>query len=65
MNYGAVIKYIHELCFKVVDKSKLQSKTPSIVTLTSDNIKSWKNIESEREGGKASNERTEVRNTVA
>jgi hypothetical protein len=49
----------------VVDKSKLQSKTHSIVTITCDKIKIWKDTESEREGGKASNERKEDRNTVA
>jgi hypothetical protein len=39
VNNGAVIKYNYEPCVSVVNKSNIQSKTPSIVTLTRDSIK--------------------------
>jgi hypothetical protein len=35
---GALIKCRHELCVKVVNKFNIQSKTPSRVTYTRDNI---------------------------
>jgi hypothetical protein len=35
---GAVINCNYELCVKVVNKSNIQSKTPSRISLTRDNI---------------------------
>jgi hypothetical protein len=38
INDGTIIKYKHELFVKVVNKSNIQSKTPSRVALTHDKI---------------------------
>jgi hypothetical protein len=38
INKGAIIKFNYELCVKVVNKCNIQSKTPSIVTRTYNNI---------------------------